>query len=186
MVANKNFQAKSFRWLLNSLRLALCVFTWYAPIGAQAGAGTSPVIVFGSIIGPEVDHTNLFQIGIQELTTKCLMVRMGQILVPSILISEGYDETMGESVVQLLGAGIPPPFEILDEWQASAQIAECSRNDVHRGLWGSIIELKKHYMPIHTTSLCHKNLLIVCLLNLSFYPYYVGCTLCWVAVFDGI
>ena len=95
------------------------------------------------------------------------MVRMRQILVPAILVSEGYDETMGESVVQLLGAGIPPPFETLDEWQASAQIAECPLDDLYRGLWSSVVELEQHYMPINTASLCHKNLLIFCLI----YPF---------------
>ena len=91
---------------------------------------------------------------------------MRQILVPAILVSEGYDETMGESVVQLLGAGIPTPFEILDEWQASAQIAKGRLDGLHPSLWGSVVELEQHDMPINTASLCHKNLLIF-LLDLS-------------------
>ena len=95
------------------------------------------------------------------------MVRMRQILVPAILVSEGYDETMGESVVQLLGAGIPPPFEILDEWQASAQIAECPLDDLYFGLWRRVVELEQHYMPINTASLYHRNILIFCLI----YPF---------------
>ena len=92
---------------------------------------------------------------------------MRQILVPAILVSKGYDETMGESVVQLLGAGIPPPFEILDEWQSSAQIAEGPLDDLYLGLWGSVVELEQHDMPINTASLCHKNLLIFRLI----YPF---------------
>lgn len=88
------------------------------------------------------------------------MVRMRQILVSAILVSEGDDETMGESVVQLLGAGIPAPFEILDEWQSCAQIAEGPLDALYRGLWRSVVELKQHDMPINTASLCHKSLLI--------------------------
>ena len=87
------------------------------------------------------------------------MVRMRQILVPAILVSEGYDETMGESVVQILRAGIPAPFEILDEWQTGAQIAERPLDGLHCGLWGGVVELEQHDMPIDTASLCHKNLL---------------------------
>jgi hypothetical protein len=111
----------------------------------------------------EVDHTDLFQVGIQELPTKCLMLRMRQILIAAILIHKGDDETMGESVVQILRAGIPAPFEILDEWQPRAQIAERPLDTLHRGRWDGIVELEQHDVPIDTVSLCHKSLLIFCL-----------------------
>src|SRR5688572_18945270 len=90
------------------------------------------------------------------------MSRVGQILVAAILVREGYDETMGESVVQLLGAGIPAPFEILDEWQAGAQIAAGPHNVRQRGRWCGGVELEKHHTPINTALRYQESLLIFC------------------------
>ena len=98
------------------------------------------------------------------------MVWMRQVLVPTIFVSKGHDETMGESIVQLLRAGIPAPFEILDEWQAGAQIPECRLDELYRGLGSSVVELEQHNMPINTVFLCHKNLLVFALF--VFYIHY--------------
>lgn len=92
------------------------------------------------------------------------MIGVGQILITTGLVSEGHDETMCESVVQLFGAGISASFEIFNERQAGTQGAEFSLDGLYCGLRSRFIELEQYYVPINTASFCHKDTLIVYLI----------------------
>jgi hypothetical protein len=113
-----------------------------------------------SSLGPEINDADFLEIRVEVLAAEGLVIGMGKVGIPVCLFPECDDETMGESAVELLRAGVTSPFEAGHEWELGCQLPERLFN-ASQGLLMSVpAELEKDNMTVGFVFDAHRYLLV--------------------------
>ena len=104
----------------------------------------------GLFLGDVVHDKHLVQVGLQHLD-KGLVSLVRKVCFEVGLIGEGDKETVGESVIESLGAGVGAPFEIRDlEIFVGSECAKGLHDLLHVLLTGAVFEFEENNVTVGT------------------------------------
>jgi hypothetical protein len=109
------------------------------------------IVGLGPLLGDVVEHADFIEDQLQ-LTDELGMSGVWQIDIKTCFVSKGYEEAMGEAIVEVLRADVGAPFKTFDGVDLLGELDEGFLKALHLLSGGAVFELEEYDVAVRSIS----------------------------------